>query len=101
MATPTFVNLGALLAGTEDQTTITLTNNTSQTFTSFNVDFNTVNSPGLAQSACAGNVPLAPGESCAMEVFMGPVKVGPAAMRVRWALGLSSSNWVLILATGT
>jgi hypothetical protein len=100
-ATPTFVNLGPIPAGTEGETAIELTNNTSLTFTILDVDFVTVNSFGLAQSGCAGNVPLGPGQTCSMTVFMGPVSVGPAAMRVRWRSGSAMSNWVLIVATGT
>jgi hypothetical protein len=100
-ATPTFVNLGPIPSGTEGETAIEVTNNTSLTFTILDVDFVTVNSFGLAQSACTGNVPFGPGQTCSMTVFMGPVHVGPAAMRLRWRSGSASSNWVLIVATGT
>jgi hypothetical protein len=100
-ATPALVNLGPLPAGTEGTATFTLTNNTSQTFTSFNVDFVTINSSGLAQTSCPGFAPLGPDQSCTMQVFMGPVNVGPAVMRVRWRSGSASSNWVFITATGT
>jgi hypothetical protein len=100
-ATPSIVNLGPLPAGTEGTATITLTNNTAVAFTRFNVDFITINSFGLAQEGCSGGASLGPGESCTMQVFMGPVKVGPAVMRVRWRSGSAQSNWVTITATGT
>jgi hypothetical protein len=97
VATPAFVNLGALPAGTEGEVDVTLTNNTDSDIFISDLNFNVVNAFGLA--SVLFNVP-AHGTAQAT-VFMGPSTTGPAVMRVRWRGGAESSNWVTITATGT
>jgi len=98
VASPAFVSLGALPAGTEGgEVDVTLTNTTDQDIYITDVNFNVVNAFGLAQ---VGFTVPAHGSAQA-KVFMGPSTVGPAVMRVRWRGGSESSNCVIITATGT
>jgi len=97
VASPGFVSLGTLPAGTEGQVDVTLTNNTDQDINISDVNFNVVNAFGLA--SVLFTVPAH--GSAQATVFMGPSTVGPAVMRVRWRGGSESSNWVTITATGT
>ena len=97
VATPSFVNLGSLPAGTEGEVDVTLSNTTSQDILVTDVNFHTVNSFGLATIDV--NVPA--GGTAVVQVFMGPSTTGPAVMRVRWRGGSESSNWVTITAIGT
>ena len=97
VASPAFVSLGALTAGTEGTVAVTLTNNTNQDINITDVNFNVVNAFGLARVLFT--VPAH--GSAQATVFMGPSTVGPAVMRVRWRGGSESSNWVIITAIGT
>jgi hypothetical protein len=97
VASPAFVALGALTAGTEGQVDVTLTNNTNKDINISDVIFNVHNAFGLA--SVLFTVPAH--GSAQATVFMGPSTVGLAVMRVRWHGGSESSNWVLITATGT
>jgi len=97
VASPSFVDLGALQTGTEGEVDVTLTNNTYQDIVATNVNFVVVNSFGLA----GVDITVPAGGTAQVSVFMGPSTTGPAVMRVRWRGGSESSNWVTITATGT
>ena len=97
VASPAFVALGAIAAGTEGEVDVTLTNNTNKDINISDVNFNVVNAFGLA--TVLFTVPAH--GSAQATVFMGPSTVGPAVMRVRWRGGSESSNWVVITAIGT
>lgn len=97
VASPSFVNLGSVSAGTNTEVDITITNNTSQSVLLTDVQFVTVNAQGLAQI----NITVPANGSAQAVVFMGPVSTGPAVMRVRWRGGREFTNWVTIAAIGT
>jgi hypothetical protein len=97
VASPAFVALGALTAGTEGTVDVTLTNNTNKDINISDVIFNVHNAFGLA--SVLFTVPAH--GSAQATVFIGPSTVGPAVMRVRWRGGPESSNWVVITAIGT
>ena len=97
VASPSFVNLGSVTAGTNTEVDVTITNNTSQAVLLTDVTFNTVNAQGLAQI----DITVPANGSAQATVFMGPASTGPAVMRVRWKGGPASTNWVTIAANGT